>query len=195
MAFLRSSADSEIRPVVRADGLILRTPLAADYASWADLRADSRAHLVPWEPQWAEDELSRVAYKLRLRHYDRELRERVGYAFFVFRAVDNALIGGLTLSNVRRGVTQTCTIGYWIGKPYVGNGHMTSAVKAIRGFAFDGLRLHRVEAACLPSNAPSIRVLEKAGFRREGLARKYLKINGAWQDHLLFASLSDDAAP
>ena len=147
---------------------------------------------MPWEPQWADDELSRVSYKMRLRHYERELREQAGYAFFVFRAVDDKLIGGLTLSNVRRGVTQSCAIGYWVGAPYTGHGYMTSAVKAVRRFAFDGLRLHRVEAACLPSNTPSIRVLEKAGFRREGLARKYLRINGTWQDHVLFASLKDD---
>ena len=88
MAFLRSSVDSDTRPVLRADGLILRFPATSDYASWADLRGRSREHLVPWEPQWADDELSRVSYKMRLRHYERELREQTGYAFFVFRAVD-----------------------------------------------------------------------------------------------------------
>ena len=193
MAFLRSSTDSDARPILRSNGLVLRFPTTSDYAVWADLRGRSREHLVPWEPQWANDELSRVSYKMRLRHYERELREQTGYAFFVFRAADEKLIGGLTLTNVRRGVTLSCAIGYWIGVSYTGHGYMTNAVKAVRGFAFDSLRLHRVEAACLPSNMASIRVLEKAGFQREGLARKYLKINGAWQDHVLFASLRDDA--
>ena len=192
MAFLRSTVEPDARPVLRSDGLILRCPAASDYGRWADLRGRSRAHLAPWEPQWAEDELSRVAYKMRLRHYERELREQTGYAFFIFRADDSQLIGGLTLTNVRRGVTQSCAIGYWVGVSYVGQGYMTSAVKAVRNYAFTGLRLHRVEAACLPGNGASIRVLEKAGFQREGLARKYLKINGAWQDHVLFASLKDD---
>lgn len=192
MAFLRSSIDPETRPVLRSDGLILRFPVTADYAGWAELRGRSRAHLVPWEPLWAEDELSRTAYKNRLRHYERELRDQTGYAFFIYRESDEQLIGGLTLTNVRRGVTQSCAIGYWVGRSHAGNGYMTSAVKTVRKFAFEGLRLHRVEAACLPSNAASIRVLEKAGFRREGLARKYLKINGVWQDHVLFACLSDD---
>ena len=192
MAFLRSSIDAETRPVLRSDGLLLRFPVAADYAAWAELRGLSRTHLVPWEPKWAEDELSRVAYKLRMRHYERELRDQTGYAFLIFRAVDEQLIGGLTLTNVRRGVTQSCAIGYWVGVSHTGNGYMTSSVKAVRKFAFEGLRLHRVEAACLPSNAASIRVLEKAGFRREGLAREYLKINGEWQDHVLFGSLSLD---
>lgn len=192
MAFLRSTFDSEIRPAVRAEGLVLRFPRTSDYAAWAALRAQSRAHLVPWEPQWADDELSKSAFKMRLRHYERELREQLGFAFFVHRTSDDQLIGGLTMTNVRRGVTQSCAIGYWIGAPYTGRGHMTLAVDAIATFAFDTLRLHRVEAACLTINTPSIRVLEKAGFQREGLARRYLRINGAWRDHLLFARLSDD---
>lgn len=192
MAFLRSSVDSETRPQLRADGLILRFPVMSDYASWAELRGRSREHLVPWEPQWADDELSRVSYKTRLRHYERELREQVGYAFFIFRAVDGQLLGGLTLTNVRRGVTQSCAIGYWTGVSHTSRGYMTRAVKTVRSFAFEGLRLHRVEAACLPSNIASVRVLEKAGFQREGLARKYLLINGTWQDHVLFSSLRDD---
>ena len=192
MAFLRSSVDSETRPLLRADGLILRFPVMSDYASWAELRGRSREHLVPWEPQWADDELSRVSYKTRLRHYERELREQVGYAFFIFKAVDGQLLGGLTLTNVRRGVTQSCAIGYWTGVSHTSRGYMTRAVKTVRSFAFEGLRLHRVEAACLPSNIASVRVLEKAGFQREGLARKYLLINGTWQDHVLFSSLRDD---
>ena len=192
MAFLRSSNDTDTRPLIRAQDLVLRFPQSSDYADWARLRGQSRSHLEPWEPQWADDELTKSAFKMRLRHYERELREQAGYAFFVCRSADEQLIGGLTLTNVRRGVTQSCAIGYWVGQPYAGRGYMTRAVWAVAGFAFDGLRLHRVEAACLPSNAASIRVLEKAGFQREGLARRYLKINGAWQDHLLFARLSDD---
>ena len=192
MAFLRSSFEADVRPVVRGKGIVLRFPRASDYPRWAELRANSRAHLIPWEPQWSDDELSKTAYKVRMRHYERELRESSGYAFFIWRSTDDALIGGLTLTNVRRGVTQSCSIGYWIGAPHAGRGYMTGAVQAVTEFAFDGLRLHRVEAACLPSNSASIRVLEKARFEREGLARRYLRINGAWQDHLLFACLSDE---
>ena len=192
MAFLRSSFDGDIRPTVRTASLVLRFPSSSDYAKWAALRARSRAHLVPWEPRWAEDELSKSAFKLRLRHYERELREQIGYAFFIYRATDDELIGGLTLTNVRRGVTQSCALGYWMGLPFAGHGHMTAAVRAVADFAFDNLRLHRVEAACLPTNQASIRVLEKAGFEREGLARRYLKIDGAWRDHLLFALIEDD---
>ena len=191
MAFLRS-IDGETRPFLRTQDLVLRFPRSSDYTDWARLRGLSRGHLEPWEPQWADDELSKAAFKVRLRHYERELRDQAGYAFFLCRAVDEQLIGGLTLTNVRRGVTQSCAIGYWVGLPHAGRGYMTRAVQAVAGYAFDGLRLHRVEAACLPSNGASIRVLEKAGFQREGLARRYLKINGAWQDHVLFGCLSDD---
>ncbi len=101
----------------------------------------------------------------------------------------------MTLNNVRRGVTQAVALGYWLGAQYTGRGLMTEAVCAAATFAFDRLRLHRIEAACLPHNAASIAVLERAGFTREGLARRYLKIDGVWQDHLLFARLVDDPPP
>ena len=191
MAFLRSGIGSEL-PIVRGRGLILRPPHMGDYAAWAELRARSRDHLVPWEPQWARDELTRDAFRRRIRHYQRELCDDLGYAFFVFRESDDALLGGLTLSNVRRGVTQAAAIGYWVGQPHTRRGHMSNALAAAMRFAFEDLKLHRLEAACMPHNAASIRVLEKNGFTREGLARRYLKIDGVWQDHLLYATLIDD---
>lgn len=192
MAFLRSGIGSDWLPHVRVDGIHMRPPNMGDYGPWAELRAMSRDHLVPWEPQWTRDELSRDAFRRRLRHYQRELREDLGYAFFLLREIDDRLLGGITLSNVRRGVTQAAAVGYWVGQPYAGRGYMTKALSGIVGFAFDELKLHRIEAACMPTNQASIRVLEKNGFRREGLARRYLKINGVWQDHLLYAILADD---
>jgi ribosomal-protein-alanine N-acetyltransferase len=191
MAFLRSStvdADAEIRGVA----VSLRPPTMADYGAWAELRALSRHHLVPWEPQWSRDELSRSAFRRRLRQYQREMREDLGYAYLLYSAGNGGLLGGLTVSNVRRGVAQAASVGYWIGLPHTGRGYMTDAVRAIVPFAFGTLALHRLEAACLPHNAASTRVLEKAGFQREGKARRYLKINGIWQDHDLFALLHDD---
>lgn len=192
MAFLRSSLGYDHAASIRGHGVWLRPPLAGDYVAWAELRAMSRAHLAPWEPQWAADELSRASFKLRMRYYSREAREDLGYAYFVFRFGDDALIGGLTLSNVRRGVSQSASLGYWMGLPYVRRGHMKAAVSAAVLHGFDILRLHRVEAACLPSNEGSIRVLTASGFKHEGLARSYLKINGVWQDHLLFARVASD---
>ncbi|MCL4767961.1 MAG: GNAT family N-acetyltransferase [Hyphomicrobiaceae bacterium] len=192
MAFLRSGLGSEATPLVRVGGLYLRPPHMGDYGAWAELRARSRSHLVPWEPQWWRDELSRDAFRRRVRHYQRELREDLGYAFLLFREADDGLLGGLTLSNVRRGVTQAAAVGYWTGQPYAGRGHMTMALSGAMVFAFDELKLHRLEAACMPRNQASIRVLERNGFQREGLARRYLKIDGVWQDHLLYATLADD---
>ncbi len=192
MAFLRSGLGNDWLPHVRVAGLYLRPPHMGDYIDWAELRAQSRDHLVPWEPQWARDELSRDAFRRRIRHYQRELRDDLGYAFFLFQERDDTLLGGLTLSNVRRGVTQAASVGYWVGKPFAGRGCMTRALSGAIRFAFEELKLHRLEAACMPTNHASISVLERNGFQREGLARRYLKINGVWQDHLLYATLVDD---
>jgi [ribosomal protein S5]-alanine N-acetyltransferase len=195
MAFLRSGFVGDLVPIVRGHGVWLRPPMASDYAAWAELRSRSREHLRPWEPQWEHDELSRSAFRRRIRCYQRDLREDLGYAFFIFAANDDQLLGGVTLGSIRRGITQAAALGYWLGLPYVGHGYMTQAVQALIPFAFDELKLHRLEAACLPHNHASIQVLERNGFLREGLARRYLKINGRWQDHLLFALLSDDPRP
>ncbi|MGI9524501.1 MAG: GNAT family N-acetyltransferase [Hyphomicrobiaceae bacterium] len=192
MAFLRTGLTPDNWPSMRNGRLLLRPPGIADYGQWAELRAVSREHLRPWEPEWARDELSRAAYRRRLRYYQKDMREEVGYAFFIIHENDQQLVGGLTLSNIRRGVTQAASIGYWIGLPYVRRGFMTSAVALATHFVFENLRLHRIEAACLPKNTSSITVLESNNFRREGLARKYLKIDGQWQDHILFALLQDD---
>lgn len=191
MAFLRAGNSSEWA-VIQGRGVWLRPPQLSDYGPWAELRALSRAHLVPWEPAWPRDDLTKSAYRRRLKHYQREARDDLGYAYLVFEAESDTLIGGLTLSNVRRGVTQSAMLGYWLGLPFVGRGRMTAAVRAVLPQAFETLRLHRVEAAVQPGNARSVGVLNRAGFTEEGLARRYLKINGAWQDHLLFAILAED---
>ena len=192
MAFLRPSPIVDPDIEIRGNRVFLRHPVMQDYGSWAELRALSRAHLTPWEPLWARDELSRSNFRRRLRQYNREMRDDLGYAYLIFREADARLIGGLNLSNVRRGVAQAASVGYWMGVTFADQGLMTDAVRAIVPFACDVLRLNWLEAACLPSNAPSQRVLDKAGFTREGRARRYLKINGQWQDHDLFAILHDD---
>lgn len=192
MAFLRPSLVPESTPVLRGGGLLLRPPVSADYAAWAELRALSRDHLTPYEPTWARDELTRGAFRRRLRHYQREQREEVGMSFFIFGAQRHDLLGGITVSNIRRGVTQAAAIGYWIGLPHSGKGYMTTAVGLVANYAFDDLSLHRLEAACLPHNVASIRVLESNGFQREGVLRRYLRIDGAWRDHLFFGLLAED---
>lgn len=192
MAFLRSTIGPDVGHIVHGRGVWLRPPNMNDYAPWAELRALSRDHLTPWEPAWPRDELTRTAFRRRVRHYQREAREDLGYAFLLFADGSDTLLGGVTLSNVRRGITQSATLGYWLGRPHLRHGYMSEAVAAIVPYTFDDLRLHRIEAAAMPSNVASIRVLERNGFRREGLARRYLKINGAWQDHILHALLAED---
>ncbi len=193
MAFLRSVSGFDVSLSIAGQGVRLRTPQMSDYAEWADLRERSRAFLTPWEPVWPRDDLTRTAFRRRLRRYAQDIRDDQAYPFFVFRVPDGMLLGGMTLSNVRRGVAQTCSLGYWMGAAHAGKGHMTAAVQAVIPFVFETLCLHRLEAACLPHNVPSIRLLERIGFQREGLARRYLCINGLWQDHLLYALLRDDA--
>jgi ribosomal-protein-alanine N-acetyltransferase len=192
MAFFRSIQLSETHPVVQGDGVFLRAPQISDFSAWADLRERSRSFLVPWEPTWPDDDLTRSSFRRRLRRYAEDTRCDQAYPFLMFRKADSALLGGITLTNVRRGVAQTCSMGYWVGEPFAAQGYMTRGVSALIPFAFDVLRLHRIEAACIPTNQPSIRLLERTGFKREGYAREYLCINGLWQDHLLYARLRGD---
>ena len=192
MAFFRTVSFSEPMPTIEGDGVFLRAPQMSDYSEWTTLREASRAFLTPWEPTWPSDDLSRSAFRRRLRRYAEDQRADTSYAFFLFRKSDDALVGGLTLANIRRGVAQAGSLGYWIGEPFARRGLMTGALHGLVPFAFGSLRLHRLEAACIPSNAASIRLLEKMGFAREGYAREYLCINGLWQDHLLFARLNGD---
>ena len=172
--------------------MVLVEPSARHYEAWSLLREASRHHLAPFEPAWAEDELSRGAFRRRLRRYRIDRRRGGGAAYFVERAGDRALLGGVTLTNIRGGVTQSASVGYWIGLPFVRQGYASDALMGILRYAFEELGLHRVEAACMPRNRASVGVLERGGFRQEGLARRYLMINGVYEDHLLFARLKDD---
>lgn len=178
-------------PTLLSEGVLLRPPRPADYEAWAALRAASQTYLVPFEPTWPEDDLTRSAFRRRLTLYGREMDLGTAWPFFVFEAGTGQLVGAVTLSNIRRGVSEAGTLGYWMGQPHAGKGYCTTAVRAVVDFAFDALKLHRVEAACVPWNIGSRRVLEKADFEPEGMARAYLKINGTWSDHLLFGRVDD----
>jgi ribosomal-protein-alanine N-acetyltransferase len=190
MAFFRTINFSEPLPSIEGDGIMLRTPQMDDFEEWAALRDTSRDFLTPWEPTWPVDDLTRSAFRRRIKRYAEDLRSDQGYAFLIARNSDGALVGGLTLANIRRGVAQAGSLGYWTGLPFVRQGYMTAAVRAVIPFAFASLRLHRLEAACIPSNSGSIKLLVKTGFVREGYAREYLCINGIWQDHLLYGRVT-----
>ena len=179
-------------PLLRGEGLYLRPATPGDFSSWTRLRAASRAFLEPWEPTWPDDDLTQAAFRRRLRRQDEDIARDEAYAFLIFDQTSDELLGGITLGGIRRGVSQSGTLGYWMGAPHAGKRRMTRAVAATVEFAFSKLRLHRVEAACIPDNAPSIALLERNGFQREGYAREYLKIDGAWRDHILFALVESD---
>ena len=192
MAFFRTVSLADQMPAIAGDGVALRSPQMSDWGEWAALREASRDFLTPWEPTWPADDLTRASFRRRIRRYSEDQRNDLAYAYFIFRKDDDAVLGGLTLANIRRGCAQAASLGYWIGAAYARQGYMTAAVTAIVPFAFGTLKLHRIEAACIPANVASVRLLEKTGFRREGFARQYLCIDGVWQDHLLFARLKDD---
>jgi [ribosomal protein S5]-alanine N-acetyltransferase len=192
MAFFRTAAFAETIPAIEADRVMLRQPQTSDHPEWSALREQSREFLKPWEPIWPVDDLTRGAFRRRLKRYAEDQRADQAYSFFIFRKTDNALVGGITLANVRRGVAQAGSIGYWMGEPFARDGLMSAALHVLIPFSFATLRLHRLEAACIPTNVASICLLEKSGFQREGYARQYLCINGLWQDHLLYARVKDD---
>ncbi len=195
MAFFKSLGLANSVPVVEGNGVFLRVPRMADFDEWTHLRGQSRTFLAPWEPIWPDDDLTRAAFRRRIRRYERDLHEETGYAFLVFRTRDRAMLGGATLTNLRRGAAQAASLGYWMGQHYAGKGYMSAAIAALVPFAHSTLRVRRIEAACLLSNGASIRLLEKMNFSREGIARQYLSIAGSWQDHLLYARLSSDPLP
>lgn len=172
--------------------VFLRAPDAGDWESWAALRSESREFLTPWEPLWPNDDLTRTAFRRRIRRYQRDIRDDIAYPFFIFRRSDRALVGGITVSNIRRGVTQACSVGYWIGEAHTRRGYMRDALRTVVVHGLKDLGFHRVEAACLPHNHASQALLKQTGFTEEGYARKYLRINGSWQDHVLFGILETD---
>jgi ribosomal-protein-alanine N-acetyltransferase len=181
-------------PATRLVGrrVMLRPPVREDYEEWARLREASRNFLTPWEPVWSHDALSRATFRQRLFHYAAEWRSGQGYNLFLYRNSDRVMVGGIGLSQIRHGVAESGSLGYWMGQSYAGQGYMTEALALMLGFSFGRLRLHRVEAACLPHNRASRAVLTKNGFREEGYAKEYLCIDGRWQDHVLFGMLYDE---
>jgi [ribosomal protein S5]-alanine N-acetyltransferase len=177
-------------PILRSAKTIIRPPNMDDFKTWVDLRKSSRGFLEPWEPEWNEDEFNRSNFRYRLHIYNKLSDEDRGQALFIFCADSKALVGAININNIRRGVAQTATLGYWIGAQFAGRGYMTDTLEALIPYCFKELSLHRLEAACLPSNAASIALLKKSNFEQEGYAKKYLKIAGNWEDHLLFARLT-----
>jgi [ribosomal protein S5]-alanine N-acetyltransferase len=190
--FLRMDWGWDGSPRLHDGTVFLRPPRPGDWQEWASLREASRAFLQPWEPLWADDELTRDGFRRRLRRYGDDMRAGTCAPFLVFRASDGALVGGINLNGIQRGVAQMCSVGYWVGEAHTRQGHARAALRLALEHGFGQLGLHRIEANCLPRNIPSRTLLETSGFAFEGLSRSYLKINGVWEDHLRFAMIAGE---
>lgn len=180
------------KPVIETARLTLRLPGHADYRAWSALRGASAAFLTPWEPTWADDHLTRRAFTNRVQWSARSESTGSGLPLFIFQREAGVLVGAITLDHIRRGPAQAGTLGYWIGAVHARQGFMREAILGVVHHAFTRLDLSRIEAACLPENAASRGVLEKCGFKYEGVAQSYLQINGRWRNHVLYANLRSD---
>lgn len=191
--FSISQAHNSIDPILVNDPVILRAAQLADHAAWAALRTESRDHLIRWEDDWAPAHLSLSAFRRRLRLLDRQARRGAGLSLLVFRRRDERLVGGATLSNIRYGPSQSAVLGYWIGAGHLRRGYGRAAVRAMLDHGFSALGLNRIEAACQPENVASQSLLISCGFRFEGVAREYLRINQIWRDHEIYAATAREA--
>jgi ribosomal-protein-alanine N-acetyltransferase len=180
------------RPRIETERMVLRLPEHGDYRSWTELRGRSEGFLRPWEPEWAPDHLSRRSFTNRVHWAQRAHAQGSAMALFLTRRADGALLGAITLDNIRRGPAQAGTLGYWTGQPHARQGYMREAIVALVHHAFRRLDLSRLEAACLEENVASRGLLERSGFKYEGVAQAYLQIDGRWRNHVLYAQLRSD---
>ncbi len=180
------------RPKLETERMTLRLPVHGDWRPWAEARQTSAAFLTPWEPNWAADHLTRRAFTNRVYWAQRAEAQGTALPFLLIRRQDQQVLGAITLDNIRRGPAQCGTIGYWVAEPFTRRGYMREAILAVVHHAFTAMDLSRIEAACLPENAASRGVLEKTGFKYEGVAQSYLQINGRWRNHVLYSALRAD---
>lgn len=160
--------------------------------NWHTVRKESDTFLAPWEPVRGYDYMSRSSFKTRVYWNKRSVRENRSVPLLLFRKDDEKIVGGLTLDNIQKGVAQCCTVGYWVGEKYARKGYMSEALSNAVQYAFTTLDISRVQAGCLPENKPSRALLEKNGFKYEGVAQSYLQIAGRWRNHVLYANLRRD---
>jgi ribosomal-protein-alanine N-acetyltransferase len=174
--------------------VMMRPLVPADFPAWTEVRVRNEAWLLPWEParssRVADPTRSRDAFSSRCAARDRERQAGTAYGFGVF--VDNAFAGEINLNNIIRGALQCGTIGYWIDRDRAGHGYTSEGVAVLTRFCFEELHLHRLEICIVPRNRNSRRVMEKLRYREEGVAVRYLEINGVWEDHVRYAITAEE---
>jgi ribosomal-protein-alanine N-acetyltransferase len=168
--------------------VVLRPLVPQDFNAWSEVRRRNGDWLTSWEPlrlpHHPDPETNREVFAARCGSRDRERLAGSQYAFGIF--IDGAFAGELNLNNVVRGAMQSATIGYWIDRARAGRSFMSESIVVLAQFAFEELNLHRLEICIIPRNSNSRRVVEKLGIREEGIAQRFLEINGAWEDHMRF---------
>jgi ribosomal-protein-alanine N-acetyltransferase len=174
--------------------VLLRPLVVSDFPSWREVRRRNEAWLTKWEPTRVPGQPDviedRDAFAVRCSARQRERQLGTGYGFGVF--VDGAFAGEINLSSVQRGPFQSAYVGYWVDERLAGNGYTPEALVATARFAFEDLHLHRIQIAIIPRNRASRRVVEKLGIRDEGVALRYLEINGEWEDHVRYAITAEE---
>lgn len=191
---MRSTRTTGGAPLARHGRRItLRTFTVDDYDQWIEVRERCRDWLVPWEPRpegapaMPED---RASFNARCALRERERQLGTGFGFGIF--IGRRLLGELTLSSIQRGPFQSAYVGYWVDQAEAGRGYVPEAVVVALAFAFEELGLHRVEISIIPRNARSLRVVEKLEIRKEGVAERFLQIDGTWEDHARFAITEEE---
>ena len=192
MTILRSFQSKKESMVLYGNKVFLRAPEFRDWREWSELRKFNMEYLKPWEPAWSPYELERGYFVKRVKFFDKLSNRDKAYSFLIFLNDKNKLIGEININNIQRGVVQSCSIGYWISENKMGLGYMRESISVLKDFIFNNLKLHRIEAACLPRNMRSLRTLLKSEFEIEGHAKKYLKINGVWEDHILLSCIKHE---
>lgn len=194
--WLRKSPSKEKpTPVLQGFRVILKAPCLNDYKSWSQIRAESKDYLTPFEPTWADDSLTKQFFIRRLERQKKEWNAGRGAFFLIHHKAGDKIIGGINLNDIRLGAARHATLGYWLAEDYQGQGYMNESAKLVMAYAFNTLKLCRLNAASLPHNDRSINLLKKLGFEEEGYAKFYLQINGKWQDHRLFGLSNDTKSP
>ncbi len=177
---------------IETERMTLRLPTHDDWRQWTEVRAASEGFLKPWEPVWSDQHLSRRNFSGRVYWAKRAEASGTALPLVMVRREDQRVVGSITLDNIRRGPAQAGTLGYWVGEAFARQGYMREAILGLVHHAFTRLDLSRIEAACLPENLASRGVLEKTGFKYEGVAQAYLQINGRWRNHVLYSCLRAD---